>query len=162
MLWSTVGQLLWRFMPMLRPSLLRLFGGRVGKRCRFAGNVEIAIPWNLHVGNDVEVAPRVILYSLGLITLGDRVVLDYRVHLCAGTHDMEDSSFPLLKPPISIGEDTFIGIDAFIGPDVTLGRCCRIWPRASVYRNFPDETILRGNPARPVESSELKNEDSDL
>jgi putative colanic acid biosynthesis acetyltransferase WcaF len=154
LLWSTFGHLLWLLIPGARSSLIRLFGGRVGTGCRFARSVDIAIPWNLRVGRNVEVGRNVILYALGVITLGDGVVIDDLAHLCAGTHDHTDSRFPLLKPPITVGPGTFIGIDAYIAPDVTLGAGCRVWPRASVYRSFGDGVELCGNPARPARSDE--------
>jgi putative colanic acid biosynthesis acetyltransferase WcaF len=154
LLWTLLGVPLWRLTPPLRAPLIRVFGGRVGRRCRLAASVQVAIPWNLSIGDDVEIGPRVILYSLGPISLGDGVVIDYRAHLCAGTHDLTDSRFPLLRPPIEIGAGTFIGIDAYVGPDVTLGRGCRVWPRASVYRSFQSGVELRGNPARVVTGQE--------
>jgi len=150
LIWSTVGRVPWVLLPRLRPWLIRRFGGQVGPGCRFARSVDIDIPWNLHVGSNVEVGRDVILYALGVITLGDGVVIDDLAHLCAGTHDHTDSRFPLLKPPITIGPGTFIGLDAYIAPDVTLGAGCRVWPRTSVHRSFGDGVELRGNPARPA------------
>lgn len=149
--WSTLARPIWLLIPGLRPGLIRWFGGQVGKNCAFASSVEIAIPWHIRCGNGVRVGERVILYGLGPITIGDRCVIDYRAHLCAGTHDMTDSRFPLLKTPITLGKDCFVGIDAYIGPNVELGNSCRVWPRASVYRSFPAGTCLRGNPAKPFE-----------
>jgi putative colanic acid biosynthesis acetyltransferase WcaF len=85
-----------------------------------------------------------------VITLGDGVVLDCRAHLCAGTHDMTDSRFPLLRPPITLGKGVFVGIDAYIGPGVELGDGCRVWPRASVYRSADASSHLIGCPAKPA------------
>ncbi len=150
LLWSTAGRALWACAAGLRPWLIRRFGGRVGPGCRFARTVDITVPWNLRVGSNVEVGRDVILYTLGVITLGDGVVIDDLAHLCAGTHDHTDIRFPLLRPPITIGPGSFIGIDAYIAPDVTLGAGCRVWPRASVHRSFGDGVELRGNPARPA------------
>ena len=89
-----------------------------------------------------------ILYALGPITVGSGTVVDVRAHLCAGSHDMRDTRFPLTRPPITIGEDCFIGVDAYIAPEVELGDRCRVRHRASVYRSFPADTVLEGNPAR--------------
>jgi putative colanic acid biosynthesis acetyltransferase WcaF len=155
-IWGIVARPIWIVAPALRSPLLRFFGAKVGKGCRFGRSVEITIPWNLDIGDAVEVGERVILYGLGPITLGDRVVIDYRAHLCAGTHDHTDSRFPLVKPPITIGHDTFIGIDAYIAPDVSLGPGCRVLPRASVYRSFGGGVQLLGNPARALEHEETK------
>jgi hypothetical protein len=70
LIWSTFGRALWISFPRLRPWLIRRFGGGVGPGCRFARSVDIAIPWNLRVGSNVEVGRDVILYALGVITLG--------------------------------------------------------------------------------------------
>jgi putative colanic acid biosynthesis acetyltransferase WcaF len=149
--WTTVARPIWLCCPGLRPALLRSFGGRVGKNCAFAASVEVTIPWNVRCGDNVRVGERAILYGLGLITIGDNTVIDYRAHLCAGTHDMTDSRFPLLKTPITIGAGCFIGIDAYIAPETELGDGCRVWPRASVYKSFPANTNLQGNPAKPFD-----------
>ena len=130
-----------------------MFGGRVGQGCTIARSVEITIPWHLTIGNNVQIGPRGILYGLGMITLGDNTILDAKVHLCAGTHDMTDSRFPLQKTPITLGKNCFVGIDAYIGPGVTLGDTCCVWPRASVYKSFPAGTVLAGNPAKPMKPS---------
>lgn len=150
LVWGTAGRLIWILVPSGRSTLLRCFGATVGQRCRFARSVEVTIPWHLRMGDDCSVAEHAILYGLGLITLGDRVRIDTRAHLCAGSHDMRDTRFPLTRPPITVGADSFIGIDAFIAPGVTLGAGCIVHPRASVYRDVPDGVELRGNPAKAV------------
>lgn len=149
-LWGSLGRLIWVFLPGLRSSLIRAFGGTVGPGCRFARTTLVYIPWHVHIGRDVRVGEKANIYSLGQITLGDGVVLDEKAHLCAGTHDMNDTEFPLLRSPITIGAGSFIGYDAFIAPGVTVGANCRVLPRASVYRDCPDDSVLRGNPAAPV------------
>ena len=150
LLWGTVGRALWVCAGRLRPWLIRRFGGRAGPGCRFARSVSLTIPWHLDAGRNVEVGRDVILHSIGLITLGDNVVIDDLAHLCAGIHDYSDSRFPVVPLSIVVGSGTFIGMDAFVGGDVTLGAGCRVWPRASVYRDVGDGVELRGNPARPV------------
>lgn len=151
--WSTFGRLCWQIGP-LRAPVLRLFGGTVGRACRLPRSVDILIPWNVCLGERVRVGEGVILYALGPITIGSGTVIDVRAHLCAGSHDMRDTRFPLTRPPISVGADCFIGVDAYIAPDVVLGDRCRVRHRASVYRSFPDDTVLEGNPARPADGDE--------
>ncbi len=149
-LWGTIGRLFWMICPGCRSFFLRLFGAKIGKKCTFARTVQITIPWNLVIGNECHFAEHSILYSLGMITLGDRVRVDTRAHLCAGSHDMKDTTFPLTRPPISIGEDSFIGVDAYIAPSVTLGAHTTVHPRASVYSSFDSSVELIGNPAKAV------------
>ncbi|MEM1165376.1 MAG: DapH/DapD/GlmU-related protein [Planctomycetota bacterium] len=150
-LWSTFAVPLWRMLPPLRAPLLRLFGGTIGRRCTLASSVHIEIPWNITLGDDVLVADRVILYSLGPITVGNGCVLDYRTHLCAGTHDFTDPNFPLLRPPITIGANSFLGADVYIAPDVEIGEGSRVAPRSSVHKSCPPGSHLRGNPAKLIE-----------
>lgn len=150
-LWGTLGRMLWIACPSARSSTLRFFGGKVGKHCVFARNVDIAIPWNITMGDDVFVGDDSILYSLGMITIGDGCVLDTKAHLCAGTHDMSDPLFPLTRPPITLGTGCFVGFDAYIGPEVILGDRTKVHPRSSVYRSTDADTVWRGNPAKLVE-----------
>jgi len=149
-IWSTFARIIWVLFPPLRSFLLRLFGAKIGSKCKFARTVDIIIPWNLKIGNNCRFAEDVILYSLGPITIGDDVRIDTRAHLCAGTHDMKDTTFPLLRPPIVVGSGTFIGIDSYIAPNVQVGSNCTIWPRTSVFKNVDDNAELSGNPARAV------------
>ena len=149
-IWSTFARILWVIFPPLRSTLLRLFGAKVGAKCTFARSVDIIIPWNLKIGNNCRFADDVILYSLGPITIGDDVRIDTRAHLCAGTHDMKDTTFPLLRPPIVVGSGTYIGIDSYIAPNVEVGSNCTIWPRTSVFKSVDDNAELSGNPARVI------------
>ena len=149
-LWGTIGLIVWTFCPCWRSSILRLFGATVGTGCSFDRKVQITIPWNLVIGNDCHFADHCILYALGTITLGDRVRVDTRAHLCAGSHDMKDTTFPLVRPPITIGDDSFIGVDAYIAPSVVLGTHTIVHPRASVYGDFDGSGELQGNPAKVI------------
>jgi len=153
LLWGTLGRLCWQ-VSCLRPTVLRLFGGTVGARCRLARSVELTIPWNISIGDDVVIHERAILYSLGTISIGSGTVIDVRAHLCAGSHDMRDTRFPLTRPPIVVGSECRIGVDAYLAPDVTLGDKCVVHHRASVYKSFPQGSVLEGNPARPTGSNQ--------
>jgi putative colanic acid biosynthesis acetyltransferase WcaF len=150
-IWGTAGRVAWVLIPPGRPALIRIFGGSAGKGCKLGRDVKIDIPWNVRLGDRVEIGERVILYGLGPITIGSGTVIDYMAHLCAGTHDMRDTMFPLQRPPITIGAECYIGIDTYIAPNITLGDRCRVDARASVYKTWPDGTHLAGNPAKPVE-----------
>ena len=150
-LWGTLGKFIWVVFPDLRSWILRRFGATIGTDCAFARRIEITIPWNLHMGNNCRGAEHAILYNLGQITIGDSVRIDTRAHLCAGTHDMRDTTFPLLRPPISLGDGCYIGVDAYIAPDVTLGSNTIVHARASVYKSYDGNVELQGNPAREVQ-----------
>jgi putative colanic acid biosynthesis acetyltransferase WcaF len=157
--WMTFGRVLWLGLPRQRSRLIRLFGGRVGKNCVFGSSVEVTIPWHVDIGDNVRIRSAAVIYSLGEIRIGHDCVLDARAHLCAGTHDMSDPSFPLVRMPITIGNRCFLGIDTYVGPGVELGDDCRVWPRTSVYKSEPAGTALRGNPARVIDPASAAAEE---
>jgi putative colanic acid biosynthesis acetyltransferase WcaF len=108
------------------------------------------MPWNLTMGEDVSVGPRVILYNLGQLTIGQRSVLSQDVYVCGGTHDYTKSSYPLIRTPITIGDDVWIAAGAFIGPGVTIGDGAVVGARAVVVRDVPPWTVVAGNPAKVI------------
>ena len=57
---------------------------------------------------------------------------------------------PLLKLPISIGDDAWICADAFVGPGVEVGPGAIVGARAVVVKNVEAWSIVAGNPARKV------------
>lgn len=158
--WMLVGQPLFRASfhnwYAYRRMILRLFGARVGQRVRLRPSVHIEIPWNLRIDDDATVGDHAILYSLGTIHIGRRSIVSQYAHLCAGTHDYTDRTFPLLRTPITIGDDCWIGADAFVGPNVTVGALTVVGARSSAYRDLPPRTVCVGNPAKPVKERELR------
>jgi putative colanic acid biosynthesis acetyltransferase WcaF len=154
MLWKIVGSVLFR--PSFhnwygwRRMILRMFGAKVGVGVRIRPSANIEIPWNLDLGDYAAIGDHAILYSLGTITLGKMSSISQYAHLCAGTHDYRRASFPLVRLPITIGDEAWIAADAFVGPGVTVGRRAIVGARATVVRDVPAGEIWAGNPARRV------------
>jgi putative colanic acid biosynthesis acetyltransferase WcaF len=157
-LWYATEATLFRFSPRTlhrwRNWLLRRFGARVHPSARIRRTVTIEVPWNLTIGADTVIGDRAILYCLGPVTIGARVLVSQYAHLCAGTHDHTRPDLPLLKPPIVLEDDVWVAADAFIGPGVTVGQGTVVGARASVFRDLPPWKICVGNPAVPVKDRE--------
>jgi putative colanic acid biosynthesis acetyltransferase WcaF len=133
-----------------RRWLLRRFGATIGQRVRVRPTVRIEIPWNLTIADDAIVGDFAILYSLGPITIGRRTVISQYTHLCAGTHDYTKRFFPLVKLPITIGQDCWLAADAFVGPGITIGDRAVVGARSTVVKDVPADVIAVGMPARPI------------
>lgn len=131
-----------------RRVLLRCFGAKIGKNVRVRPTVRVEIPWRLDIDSDVAIGDFAILYSLGTIRIGRGATISQYAHLCAGTHDYTKPEFPLVCPPITIGEDCWVAADAFVGPDVTIGDRAIVGARATVVKDVPAGQIVGGNPAR--------------
>ena len=157
-LW-TLAQPLFRFSPRpcfgWRRFLLRRFGAKIGKDVHVYPSATIYFPWNLEAADESAIGEQVFIYNLGRVTLGPRVTISHRAHLCAGTHDHTKPDFPLLRPPIMIGSEAWICADAFVGPGVTVGEGAIVGARAVVIKDVKSRTIVVGNPARESKKRDI-------
>lgn len=158
-LWGA-GSMVFRLSPRLaygfRSALLRLFGAKVGRHVQIHPRAEVFFPWNLDVGDHTSIGDRVMIYSLGPVSIGQRATISQRAHICAGSHDYTDPQMELLKPPIRIGNDVWVCTDAFVGPGLEVGDGAVVGARSVVTRSVPEWTVVAGNPARPIKPRELK------
>src|SRR5947199_10543961 len=106
----------------------------------------IYFPWNLEAGDESAIAEHAFIYNLGRVTLGARVTISHRAHVCAGTHDYTKPDFPLLRPPIMIGSEAWIFADAFVGPGVTIGEGAHVGARAVAVHDVRPGSMDIGNP----------------
>ena len=149
-----MGQWFLRFSPRpffgWRRMVLRSFGARVGKHVHVYSSTKILMPWNIELGDWCALGEDVYVYSLGRVRIGRCATVSYRSHLCAGTHDHLDPKMPLVKSPVTVGDNVWIGTEAFIGPGVTVGNGAVVGARAVVVRDVPSLCIVAGNPARQI------------
>jgi len=139
-----------------RRVVLRLFGARVGMNVHIYPSAHLYMPWNVEIGDWSALGEDVFVYSLGKVRIGKHATLSYRTHVCAGTHDLEDPTLPLLKPPVCIEDGVWIGTDAFIGPGVTVGRGAVVGARSVVVKDVEPLNIVAGNPARVIRRREIR------
>lgn len=148
------GQYLIRLSPRpffgWRRLVLRLFGARIGPHVHVHNSTRVTMPWNLTVGAWSAVGEDVLIYNLGPVTIGERATVSHRAHLCAGTHDYRRPDLPLLKPPVTIGDQAWVCAGAFVGPGVSVGEGAIIGAASVATRNVPAWAIVAGNPAREV------------
>lgn len=153
-LWNAVQATIFRWSPRplheWRSALLRAFGARVGRGVHVYPGARIWAPWNLALGDETGVADGATLYSQGRITLGRRVVISQGTHLCAGTHDYEQSGFPLVTRPIAIGDHAWVAAEAFVHAGVTIGEGAVIGARSVVAKDMPAWTVCAGHPCKPI------------
>lgn len=93
-----------------------------------------------------------------LVTLGDNVFISINAHFVC--HD--GSTLPFrreipdleLAGEIKVGNNVFIGMGALILPNVEIGDNCIVGANSVVTKSVPDGTIVAGNPARVIGSTE--------
>lgn len=139
-----------------RRLLLRMFGARIGCNVNIYNSATIYMPWNLEIGEWSSIGEYAFVYNLGKIVIGRNCTISHRAHLCAGTHDYTDTVLPLVKPPIIIGDQTWVCADSYIGPGVSIGEGAVVGARAVVVKDVPSWTVVAGNPAKPIKKRVIK------
>lgn len=123
----------------------------MGREVRIDPSARIFMPWNLEIGDWSAVGFDVLLYNLGPLKIGQRVTISQRAHLCGGSHDFRDAAMPLLKLPVTIDDEAWVGADAFVGPEVRVGMRAVVGARAVAVKNVESGTVVGGNPAETLE-----------
>ena len=163
-LWEVLRRPLFMWTPRqfwaARRAVLRLFGADVGPHVHVHPSVEIAIPWNLIIGEAAAIGDGARIYNLGVVTIGPRATVSQHAHLCAGTHDYRKRDMPLVKSSIVIGADAWVCADAFVGPGVTIGAGAVVGARAVAVSNAPAWTVVVGHPARVLKSRQCEEASS--
>jgi putative colanic acid biosynthesis acetyltransferase WcaF len=138
-----------RLMPIsrLRAALLRLFGARIGKNCRFLHAIRVKSPWNLEVGDNSWFGEDVWIYNQAMIRIGSNVCISQGTFLTSGSHDV-DEDMDLRVSPIVIEDGVWITSKCVIQKGVTIGRSAVVTPLSVVHRSLLAEGIYGGNPCR--------------
>ena len=105
------------------------------------------------VGSDCWIGPFCILDGSGGLTIGDWVTISSGVHIY--THDsvrraLSAGREPILRAPVRIGSQVYLGPNCLVGKGVTIGKQCVVGAFSFVNRDVPDGSIVVGQPARIV------------
>lgn len=89
-----------------------------------------------------------------LITIGDNVTLAPRVHILA--HDASTKKFLGYTKIglVNIGDNVFVGADSIILPNVKIGNNVIVGAGSVVTKNIPDNSLVVGNPAKVIGTTE--------
>lgn len=165
LLWAIVEGTVFRFSPKradgFRAWLLGRFGATVhGRPMVLRRTTRIEVPWNIELGDNVQIGEHARLYSLGPIRIGAHSIISQHAHICAGTHDFSDTRFPLRRVPITIGERCWIATEVYVAPGVTIGDGVVVGARSNVVKDLPAWKVCVGSPARAVADRKLLDTDT--
>jgi acetyltransferase-like isoleucine patch superfamily enzyme len=102
----------------------------IGKRCSFGGEVQ--------------------LHAYDEITIGDDCLFAYGVILTTAGHDYKETrmNHSIIKKPITICDNVWLGVNAIILPGVTIGNGAVIGAGSVVTKDVPPNVVVIGNPAK--------------
>lgn len=143
------------FFRRWRITVFVCFGAKIDWSCNIYSTVRVWAPWNLEMGKNACLGPRVNCYNQGKISIGANSVISQDSYLCASSHDITDSKHPLILKPIVIEDQVWVAADAFVGPGVSIGQGAVVGARAAVFRNVEAWTVVGGNPAGFIKKREL-------
>jgi putative colanic acid biosynthesis acetyltransferase WcaF len=130
----------------LKSSILRLFGGRVGRGVYWKPRVNIHIPWRIEIGDHALVGEEVIILNFEDVRIGTQACISQRAFICTGNHDFTDVRMRYRNRPISIGDGAWIGAQVFVAPGVVIGEECVVTAGSIVVKSLPNGMICSGNP----------------
>jgi putative colanic acid biosynthesis acetyltransferase WcaF len=149
--WHLVWLLLFRptprFLHPWRCFLLRLFGAKLGKAVHPYPSARIWAPWNLEMDDHACLSEEVDCYCVDKIRIGANSTVSMYSFLCSASRDYTKHGMPLVTAPITIGSRVWIAADVFVGPGVRIGDGAMVTARSSVFRDIPEWTVAKGNPA---------------
>ena len=156
-IWNTIALIMFRpFSSRLfkkwRVLVLKCFGAEIEWSSHVYASAKIWAPWNLEIGANSSLGPKVDCYNQGKITIGSNTVISQKAYLCASSHDYTKRDFPLILKPITIGNGVWIAADAYIGPGVTIRNHAVIAARSVVVKNVEEKSIVGGNPAKQIKT----------
>lgn len=137
--------------------------GKFFKKTRIGSNVKLVNKNTIDIADNVWVGPFCLLDGIGGITIEEGV--NIASHTCVYTHSSENAirimgnkyidtpaeqRIGYIIEPVSIGAYTFIGTSCVILPGTIIGKGCKVGAGSVVKGNFPDYSVVVGNPAKIV------------
>lgn len=114
----------------------------------------------LLIGENCKMNDRVHISAHEMVVIGNNVLIGSNVLITDNSHGSYDvnSEGPDIPPdkkeiatsPVRIGNNVWIGEFVSILPGVNIGNGVIVGSNSVVTHNIPDNTVVAGNPARPI------------
>lgn len=136
-----------------RTAILKVLFGNVGGRIYIEPDFHCDYGCNIYVGDNFFANFGCVILDVAEVKIGRNCFLAPGVIIATATHPKRASEryngLELAKP-ITIGDDCWIGAKAVINPGVTLGNGVVVASGAVVTKDFGDNVVIGGVPARII------------
>ena len=140
------------FPSSFKVFILKCFGAKIGNRVVIKPFVKIKFPWLLSIQNDVWLGEGVWIDNLTNVSIGSNVCISQNSTLLTGNHNYKKETFDLIKQPITIEDEVWVGANCFITNGVTLQKKSVILVSSTVSQTTDENSIYKGNPAVKVKN----------
>lgn len=109
---------------------------------------------NIRIGRDVFINQNCTFYDLGGIDIGDAVMIGPNVSLITSGHPLAPSRrrTGVTAAPIVLDRNVWLGAGAIVIGGVTVGENAVVAAGSVVTKDVPADTLVGGNPAKPIRS----------
>jgi acetyltransferase-like isoleucine patch superfamily enzyme len=144
------------FFNYVRFVILKIFCKKI-LSTEISDGVTIWFPWNVEIGKDSTLNQGVILDGTGGIKIGNDVRVAPSVILNTADHEFQDPVEKIRKQgfqvsPITIEDDVWIGAGVVVNKGVTIGKGSVIGAGSVVTRDVPPYSIAVGVPCKVIKS----------
>lgn len=108
---------------------------------------------NIYVGDNVYLAPNVIINAIDTITLEDQVMVGFNTVLVSGNHTLLDMSYRYgqsKRSPIKIGKGSWVAANCTVIAGTHLGKACLVAANSAISGDCSAHGIYGGVPARKL------------
>jgi acetyltransferase-like isoleucine patch superfamily enzyme len=144
---------------------------KIGSDCAIRGTIRCEPGGRVTIGDTVYVGDDVIISAQAHIAIGDVTLIAHGVHIFDNDSHPTDPAqreahfkailgvpssggYKVASRPVRIGRRCWIGFNSAIMKGVTIGDEAIVASNSVVIADVPPQTLVAGNPARPVKSFE--------
>ncbi len=137
----------------MRGQILKSLFKVTGEKIYIESNFRCDYGVHITVGENFYANFDCVILDAAEVTIGNNCLIGPQVGIYTSTHPLtpkERSSGLELARPVTIGNNCWIGGHAILNPGVTLGHNVVVASGAVVTKNFRDNVVIAGNPARVI------------
>ena len=136
---------------LLRERLSDIIGSKIDNSTTIFAPFFTNFGRYITIGKNVFINHACSFLDMGGITIGDNVLIGPKANLVSENHPIDPTQRNhLIGKPITIKNNAWIGAAATILPGITVGENAIVAAGAIVTKDVPDNTIVAGNPAKPI------------
>jgi maltose O-acetyltransferase len=145
-----------RLGSMVRVSLLKLLGFKIGTNTSIRGGFKVSEPQNIRIGKNSSFNFNVVMDAMDKITIGDYCQVGYGVFFSTSGHELK-SNFTTRRGDIPAGnihleDHVWIGGNSIILGGVTIGKGSVVAAGSVVTKDVPEAVLVAGVPAKVIKN----------
>lgn len=135
---------------LLRKSIYRFFGMKIGRNSYIYFGAEIRAPRNIIIGADCIIGHRAILDGCNGITLGNNVNISTGAWFWTMQHDPQSPTFAAVGGPIVIEDNAWVSGRAIVLPNVFIRTGAVVATGSVITKDVEAYQIVGGIPAKSI------------